>query len=238
MTSSTSTDDASPQAGAGPSWAIFDVDLTLTTYPTWSAFLRFANEGQPMTQARTVLATAREAVLYKAGRRQRTDVKVAALQASLTGRPREELEAQARAFTERLLESGLRRQARAQVQRHLDAGDEVAVATAAVDLLIDPLCDALGIETRLCTEMAWEDGRLAGHFATPNCYAEEKERRVRDLVSGSDGTLKGFYSDHVSDLGLLRMAARGVAVNPSLKLRAAAKAHGLVIEDWDQPAPA
>ncbi len=214
--------------------AVFDVDKTITLFPTWRQFLLLATDKRRHRRMRLAGAMGIAGIAYATGRGTRTGVKEAALRSVLAGRRREELEALAERFVNDLLESGLRPNARRVIEQHKAAGEEVVVATAAVDLIIDPLCEALGIETKLCTPMAWEDGVLQDRFAGPNCYAEEKERQVRDLVEERDGELVAFYSDHISDLGLLKLARRGVAVNPSPALLAAAEANGVDVEDWNQ----
>ncbi|MBB4659297.1 HAD family hydrolase [Parvularcula dongshanensis] len=215
------------------SLAIFDIDLTLTRKPTWRQFLLFANEGKPGFAARLGAAMAPAALAYGLRQGTRMQVKEAALRTGLAGRTEAELRPLAERFVDRLVTEGLRKKAQGVIASHKADGHGVAVATAAVDLIVDPLCDRLGIETRLCTPMAWKDGVLQDHFSGPNCYAEEKERQVRALLEKRGEDLAAFYSDHVSDLGLLKLARRGVAVNPSPALAGVVAAEGLEMEDWD-----
>jgi HAD superfamily hydrolase (TIGR01490 family) len=223
-------------AGRGAPWAIFDIDKTITKRPTWSHFLEVANEGRPMTKLRLGAALVRAGASYGFRFGDRTGVKEAALRSGLAGRSEDELKPLAAAFAAEVVKTGLRPRAREVIEAHRAAGHRLAVASAAVDLIVDPLCDALGIETQLCTSMLWEDGVLQDRFGGPNCYADEKERQVRKLLSHDGGTLQAFYSDHVSDAGLLRLAVKGVAVNPSPALKALAAAEGLETADWDQEA--
>lgn len=214
-------------------WAIFDIDKTITSRPTWSHFLAVANEGRPLAKLRLAAAMTKAGAAYGFRFGDRTGVKEAALRAGLAGRRDDELRPMAAAFVDGLMRDGLRPRAREVVEIHRAAGHRLAVASAAVDLIVDPLCDALGIETRLCTPLLWEDGVLQDRFAGPNCYAEEKERQVRALLAERGGVLRAFYSDHESDAGLLRLAQTGVAVNPSPALKALAQTEGVAAEDWD-----
>ena len=226
----------------GPRFAVFDLDLTITRYPTWRNYIRYANRGRPLTVAHAVAATGVAALRFKAGRQERTEVKQAALQAGLTGRSRAELEPLAEGFADHVMANGLRQRALSVIEGHRARGDEIVLASAAVDLVAEPLCERLGIETCIATPMAWEQGPdgevLADHFGGPNCYDEEKARRVRAFIAERGGVMVAMYSDHVTDLTLLREAERGVAVNPSPRLKAAATEHGLEVQDWDVPAGA
>lgn len=215
-------------------FAVFDVDLTLTKRPTWSSFLLYANEGRPVTRARIAGSVLKHAVRYKlrlGGTRQ--EVREAALRHGIAGRPREEIEPLANAFTDELMRSGLRRHAVAVLDAHRAAGHELVVASAGVNLIIDRLCDRLGIEHRIHTELLWEEEVLAARFAGVSMYAEEKVRRVEAMLAERGGRLAAFYSDHKTDLPLIAGAKRGVAVNPSPTLKREAAARGLPIEDWD-----
>ena len=222
---------------SGPRFAVFDLDLTITRYPTWRNYIRYVNRRRPLTVADAVVRTGIAALRFKAGRQERTEVKEAALRAGLAGRRRDELEAAAEGFADEVMARGLRLRARSVIEGHEARGDEVILASAAVDLVAEPICRRLGIETCISTPMAWEGGEggevLADHFGGPNCYDAEKARRVRAHVAAADGTMVAMYSDHVTDLALLREAERGVAVNPSPRLRVAAAEHGLEVQDWD-----
>ena len=217
----------------GPRFAVFDLDLTITRYPTWRNYIRYANRGRPLTVARAVAVTGLAALRHKAGREERTEVKVAALRAGLAGRSREELEPLAEGFADHVMTDGLRPRALSVIEGHRARGDALVLASAAVDLVAEPLCERLGIPTCISTPMAWDGDVLADRFGGPNCYDAEKARRVRAFLAERGGTMVAMYSDHVTDLDLLREAERGVAVNPSPRLKAAAAEHGLEVQDWD-----
>lgn len=221
-----------------PRYAVFDLDLTITRYPTWRNYIRYVNAGRPVTMANAVLQTGFAALRFKAGRQERTEVKEAALRAGLAGRSRAELEPAAQGFADKVMTDGLRVRALPVIEEHRARGDVVILASAAVDLVAEPLCERLGIDICISTPMKWDGDTLAREFGGPNCYDEEKARRVRAFIAERGGTMAAMYSDHVTDLALLREAERGVAVNPSPRLKAAAAEYGLPIEDWDQPAPA
>jgi phosphatidylglycerophosphatase C len=134
----------------------------------------------------------------------------------------------------------LRPRARSVIEKHRGKGDVLVIATAAADLVALPIARRLGIDRVICTRLRWkENERLESRLDGPNCYGAEKLERLRESLRATWSTEDSYkpvtaYSDHISDLGLLLWAQKGVAVNPSKPLLQAAKRHGLEIADWDR----
>lgn len=215
--------------------AIFDLDRTLTKRGTWSRFIAFANSGRPAFWSGTPFIAA-QAIAYKIGLATRTSVKERSIALFLTHWSRERLEQAAEDFAEREVRTGLRLKARAVIEEHRANGDVLAIVSAAADLVVSPIARRLGIHQVICTRLRWEkDGHASSRLDGPNCYGLEKLRRIREIW-GATHAYKPVtaYSDHISDLGLLEWADRGVAVNPSRSLLLAAKRNGLEVADWDQ----
>lgn len=211
--------------------AIFDLDRTVTRAPTWTRFLVFAGGARPGFWAR-MIAVAGVAVGWRLGLAGRDAIKAEALK-TLRGIDRATLEARAADFVARELATNIRPGARAAIARHAAQGDRLILATAAAELIADPLARALGFDAVIATRLDWTlpgGPRLAG----ANCYGAEKLRRIIEARA-----LRPFaapvhaYSDHVSDLDMLVAADHGYAVNPSAGLRRAAPAHGIGIVDFD-----
>lgn len=217
-----------------PGTAIFDLDKTITRQGTWSRFVRAATGGGVGFWGKLPLAGL-QAVKYKAGFADRASVKVRSIDLYLAGQTRADLQAKADAFVAREVATGLRKEARAVIEAHRAAGDRLVIASAAVDLICDAMARALGFDGVICTKLAWSaDGRLQSGLDGENCYGEEKLRRVEDFFEGQrpPGPIV-FYSDHHTDLPCLKWADRGVAVNPSAKLRKRAAQNNIEIVDWD-----
>lgn len=215
--------------------AIFDLDRTLTKRGTWSRFVSFANSGRPDLLLGMPLLVV-QALAYKIGLATRTSVKERSIALFLSKWPREFLEDTAEDFAEREVREGLRPKARSVIEMHRAKGDVPTIVSAAADLIVLPIARRLGIDQVICTRLRWkEDGRLDSRLDGPNCYGAEKLERLRKTW-GAEHSYHPVtaYSDHISDLGLLLWADRGVAVNPSKPLLQAAKRHGLEIENWDR----
>ena len=214
--------------------ALFDLDKTITRHGTWSRFVRYATGGGLDFWGKLPLAGL-QALNYKAGFADRASVKERSIELYLQGRSRAELEALARGFVERDVAGGLRKQARAVIEEHKAAGDRLIIASAAVDLIVSPMAEALGFDGYICTNLQWDrDDRLLAPLHGENCYGEEKLARVKAYFDGvrPEGPIS-FYSDHVTDLPCLVWADRGVAVNPNPPLRRQAPANGVEVVDWD-----
>lgn len=210
--------------------AIFDLDRTITRQPTWTRFLVFANRGRPVFWIR-MLRVLVQAALYKLGFADRDSVKVVSLR-TLSHLSRNELEEIADHFTTREVATGLRPGAVRAVEWHRDRGDRLILATASVDLIADRIAAVLGFDDVVATRLDWSAGqqppppRLDGK----NCYGAEKLERFSQIGISSAGFA---YSDHVSDIEMLRMADHPVAVNPSRGLRKLARAGQVTLADFN-----
>lgn len=214
--------------------ALFDLDKTITRQGTWSRFVRHATGGGLGFWGKLPLAGV-QAAKYKAGFANRASVKERSIELFLEGRPRAELEALAQDFVARDVAQGLRKQARTIIETHREAGDRLIIASAAVDLIVEPMAKALGFDGYISTNLQWDDAdRLLAPLDGENCYGEEKLRRVEAYFEGKRpaGPIS-FYSDHVTDLPCLVWADLGVAVNPNPPLRRQAPQNGVKIVNWD-----
>jgi len=216
-----------------PGIAIFDLDRTMTIRGCFTPFILYVAKKHP----RRFLSVPQIAVAAAAssfGFCQRDEVKLLMWRKVIGGLPRGEIESLGADFGQLWAQNHLRRQTRASIKKHRDAGDRLILATAAMDIIAEAFGEALGFDEVICTRTDWNaDNQVSGSFDGKNCYGEEKLRRVK-LVLGDSAPPETFaYSDHITDLPLLIWAGSGVAVNPHRPLLDAAGRHGLRIEDWD-----
>ncbi|MDA3857903.1 MAG: HAD-IB family hydrolase [Roseovarius sp.] len=212
--------------------ALFDLDRTITRAPTWTWFLIHVNGRRPRFIGQFALIALRM-VAYKLRLVPRTSIKAAGVR-SLAGHSRAELQAKADIFVADVLANGLRPGAEAAIRAHKARGDRLVLVTAAVDVVAEPLARALGFDDVICTRLTWPDGANGPVLDGGNCYGAEKLRRIAELQAERPFSPPTYaYSDHVSDLELLREADHGIAVNPSKRLHRAASQHGLEIVDFE-----
>lgn len=213
--------------------AIFDLDKTLTVRSSYTPFIVFVARRKPLRflHAPRLLFLG---LMLALGLRRRDDVKAEMWRAVLGGLNRSEAEELGAAFAKHWAQATLRAKAKAVIDRHRIAGDQLVLATAAVDLVAAPFGKALGFDDIVATRSACtRDGKLAAEFDGLNCYGVEKLRRVQILLGEHAPDQSTAYSDHVTDLPLLTWAAHGVAVNPHAALATVASDHSLQVEDWD-----
>lgn len=218
-----------------PGTAVFDLDGTMTRGDTYLPYLIGFLMKNPWRLPRTLWLPSALA-LYYTGVRNNTWLKTAFLKSVLADLCRADIDNWTGVYVKRLLRDAMRPRALERLDQHRGRGDRLVLATASLDIYVEQLADHLGFDDVVCTRIAWSpEGRLTGDLDGGNCYGETKLSRVRDLLSkAASGSPMTFYSDHHSDLPLLRFATRAVVINPSRRLRDAADGLGFEIQDWDE----
>src|SRR5471032_3214980 len=129
--------------------AAFDFDGTLTQRDTLGPFLReVAGTG---AFVRALAADAPRIALAGVGAASRDKAKERMFGRLLRGRAHADLAARGHEYGMRVATSGLRPEMVARVRWHAEAGHEIAIVSASLDLYIDRTAEALGIGTVLCS---------------------------------------------------------------------------------------
>ncbi|MDB9953918.1 HAD-IB family hydrolase [Porticoccaceae bacterium] len=120
--------------------------------------------------------------------------------------------------------------AEALIEQHRQAGDRLLVITSTNHFIVEPICQALGIDELLATDPEIIDGRYTGKIVGTPTYQEGKVERLKLWLSENNESLAGsyFYSDSINDLPLLLEVDKPVAVDPDDALSAEAASRG-----WD-----
>ncbi|MDB2593905.1 HAD-IB family hydrolase, partial [Porticoccaceae bacterium] len=116
------------------------------------------------------------------------------------------------------------------IQQHRDAGDRLLVITSTNRFIVEPICQSLGIDELLATDLEMIDGRYTGKIVGTPTYREGKVERFNQWLAENNEQSEGsyFYSDSINDLPLLLEVTHPVAVDPDAPLREAAATRG-----WD-----
>lgn len=148
------------------------------------------------------------------------------------GRSEQELAMASERFVDSVVRPMLLPQALALVQKHLGAGDEVAVVTATNDFVTRPIARLFGVDTLIATELERDAaGRVTGRIAGTPSFREGKVERVGQWLAQSGRSFASFsrsvfYSDSTNDLPLLERVSEPVATNPGPALERIALQRG------------
>ena len=148
------------------------------------------------------------------------------------GRPAHELAAASARFMHEVIGPVLLEPARALVERHRAAGDELAIVTSTNDFITAPIAAALGIPHLLATELERDaSGRVTGRIRGTPALREGKVERVAHWLATRGTTLQAYarstyYGDSTNDLPLLEQVTHPVATNPGPALAQIAAQRG------------
>lgn len=219
--------------------AIFDLDETLTKRGTWGRFVLGSIKSKPHKLVPFFASTIFSQAKYMLCIGPREHVKETMMRWTLSGRTRTELMVMASKFADFEVRTGLRQHSKTMLEKHRATGDRIVIASAAVDLIVEPIAKRLGITEIVCTKMAYNnEDKLARKLGGQNCYGAEKLEMVKayleaDVAYSREDAHITMYSDSRSDLDILRWADVGIAVNPSPRLAKCVEAEGFEVQDWD-----
>lgn len=192
-----------PDPLAPRSVVAFDFDGTLTVRDSFTAFLKW--RAGPTRWNAGILKMAPDLAAYVV-HRNRGKLKAAAVREFLAGVPREQLEADAKAFANYASATLFRPDALATWRRWQQRGAMMVVVTASPDVIVAPFARGLGCDQLIGSGIAYDhDDRVIGGLAGPNCRGPEKVRRLRETF-GEDIRLTAAYGDTSGDREMLEIA--------------------------------
>jgi HAD superfamily hydrolase (TIGR01490 family) len=210
--------------------AIFDVDGTLIAGATlerlFIGFLRRRGELGWHEMISWLFAAAKAAV---AGR-----LRLKAIKAYLRGKDSTYLRRLARECVEREVEPRLLPEAVNRLRWHQSAGHLVILLSDALDLLLEPLAERLGVYARVGSELEVEDKRFTGRIVGAHPFGVAKAECLATINRADRFDLKRSfaYADSFADRHLLAMVGHPVATNADAALRKIAERRGWMIEDF------
>lgn len=151
---------------------------------------------------------------------------------TLAGFPRAELEAMHARYMAEVIQPAVRPAALELVQRHLDAGDLVAIITATNHYITAPIAKLFGVEHHIAAMPEFDaEGKLTGRLAGTPTSGPGKVVHMHAWLDALGRPFDSFesshfYSDSHNDIPLLSRVSHPVATNPSAALASHAHAHG------------
>lgn len=218
--------------------AIYDLDRTITRWPTWTPFLLHAVLRHAPWRVALLPVVLGAAGLKALGVIHRDRLKQVMHRAALGTLSPAQAERIAEGWLTRFGPLHIRRQARAQIAADRAAGYRIVIATAAYAFYAEGIARSVGADALIATRTALDPrGRLLPRIEGGNCYGPAKLTMIEAWlteqgVARADAYVR-FYSDHVSDVPTFEWADEPVAVNPHAALRTVAAARGWPQVDWD-----
>lgn len=148
--------------------------------------------------------------------------------AYLTGLKIEIIHTLAQQFVTRVLLAELRPMVRKHLENHISQGDTVALLTGAPDFIAGPIAQRLGIAHVAATVCNTKNGRFTSRPPGIHPFGTAKAEIARQVCRSLNTTPANCaaYADSASDLALLALVAKPVAVCPDRRLRRIAERHG------------
>ena len=139
-------------------------------------------------------------------------------------------------FMEEVVQKAVTKQARALVDQHRAAGDELVIVTATNEFVTRPIAEIFGVKELIAVELERDaQGWLTGEIKGTPSFRGGKVARVEAWLAaqqlGWDDVQTTFYTDSMNDLALLEKATHPVATNADERLRALATERGWRILD-------
>ena len=115
------------------------------------------------------------------------------------------------------------------IKRSRGEGYRQVIVTGALDVMVRPMAEFLGMDDWAANRLEIVDGKATGRLVPPVFAGPEKAAFVRRYATLHDLDLNlcRGYADSDSDTPMLAMVGRPCAVNPDMNLASTAKAH-----DW------
>jgi phosphatidylglycerophosphatase C len=214
--------------------AIYDLDKTLLSKPTFTAFLIFAcrRRGAQIWWRAALWIGALigfKVKLYGRKPLKQFGIKLfvgRAVPAALS-----------KAFAASIVPSNIQPGAQAALKRDRAEGRMLIIATAAPDFYSKEIAAAAGFDVVIATTHAADANGDASYFIHgENCYGDEKLLRILSWMQSAQMKREScnirFYTDHTSDAPMLDWANEGVLINANAAAASIAAAHGWAVQDW------
>ena len=216
--------------------AFFDLDLTVLARNSGSLWVRSELRSGHLSRWQALRATY-WITRYHLGFARLEDLFLESI-ASLTGKPEAEMRERTLGFYQSEIRGLIRPGARAAVDHHRSAGDQLWLLTSSTNYLSEAVAAQLGLEGSLCNRFEIDPGgRFTGKPLGALCFGPGKVVVASRFAQERSVALAdcSFYSDSASDVPMLEAVGHPVAVNPDPRLRRIALKRGWPIADWGVP---
>jgi len=207
-----------------PSWAVFDFDGTLYAGNSFSKLLQVLYPRQAWRQTPKVVV----ALCLRKVRR----ISLKSFQETgldyFCGWEKDDLEKWGMEFFNSHLLPNIFGEAEKFVCKLKNDHWNLVLATGAPDFYALAVAKHFGFQKCVCTRLEYCNNVYSGQIAGEICLADEKakELKLMFMQNGIEPELVNGYSDHISDLGFLKIIGFPHAVNPESQLKKYARKNG------------
>ena len=122
------------------------------------------------------------------------------------------------------------------IASHRAAGRDVIIVSASGSEIVHPVAELLGATDAIATELEVFNGKYTGAI-TFYAYGENKAKAIREYAGthGYDLSQCFAYSDSMTDLPMLEVVGKPVAVNPDAALRSIASERSWPVLTFEKP---
>ncbi|WP_414639375.1 HAD family hydrolase [Archangium sp.] len=141
-------------------------------------------------------------------------------------------------FYEELVRSQFRPGALRALEEHRSAGDKLVLLTSSSGYMSELVARDLGLDAVLCNRFEVDAaGIYTGRPLGEVCFGEGKRFYAQSYAAQAGVPLSAcaFYTDSYSDLPVMEVVGRPVAVHPDRRLRREALRRGWPVVDWGAP---
>lgn len=185
--------------------AAFDFDGTLTYKDTLIPFL--AHVSGKVGLCRSLLATSPSLAQYALGIMTNGSAKERLVGNALKGQNYSKLQELAESWS-----LGIHMQPKTleQLDHHKKLGHYCILVSASLDVYLQCVAARLGFDALVCTKLGvMPDGTLTGKFSTPNCWGDEKVKRLIEIIGPLENVELYAYGDSSGDAAMLQAATSG-----------------------------
>lgn len=183
--------------------AIFDFDGTITRRDGFIPFMFFTH-GVLKTVLKTVLLSP-ILFLYIIKVLPNWKAKEIVFASFYKGWPEGKFNQLASQYALKHLSSIVKASATQRLQWHQEKGHKIVIVSASFENYLGVWCQKEGFDC-IATKIEIKNQKLTGKFASPNCYGEEKIRRIREKYDLNDFEFIYAYGDSQADKSLMKIA--------------------------------
>tara|TARA_B100000242_G_scaffold121242_1_gene85123 strand:+ start:12343 stop:12993 length:651 start_codon:yes stop_codon:yes gene_type:complete len=212
---------------------IFDLDKTITKKDTYLRFIFFFLFFYPQRIFRSysiILPT----IIYFFKLLTDQELKTIFWKNFFKGVEKKSLEEISIKFASRIIEKGLYKDATIEIKKLQKSGHHLILASASLDIYVKQIGKKLKMDKVIATKVEFDDtNKVTGNLKTKNLKGNAKLEKIRDYLNQDKGNKKTIaYSDHISDLPLLKWCDQGVVVNGKKDILIEADKRGFKVLKW------